>query len=239
MMAVILDGDDWLNDEVAAAYTKELEKAHEDLILTNYSYVYTQENRKELINVYDKVKNLEKVSDFSKLEISDHELILLLAIHSCTIKTECLKKVWGTGLLEKVFYEDQQFVSKIILAADSMKAYDMDVYQYMSGRDEQTMSRDKMFKHRQDHASVLFEITKMSTSCSDMAKREFLLRRAREIYKTHYWIYFYHPGLTRAEKSEFKKFKATILKLDYDISKKINIKFKLQLFLGRHKAVLK
>lgn len=235
----VLDGDDWFSDATVLAYLKELKKADEDLILTNYSYVYVQQNKKELIDVYEKTKNIKKVSGLSDLEISDHDLILTLAIHSCTIKTEQLQKVWGAGLLEKVFYEDQEFVSKIILAADSMRVYDMDVYQYMIGRDEQTMSRDKMFKHRQDHASVLSQLVEMSVNCSDQKKRSLLLRRTREIYKTHYWIYFYHPGLTRQEKAEFKKFKANISKLDPEISQKVNIKFKLQLFLGRHRAMLK
>ena len=235
----VLDADDWLNQETLQKYLKILDSASEDLVLTNYTFNYVATSEKTLTNTFDVMRSINSVEDIAKLPILDHDFISTLSIHSCTIKTSALKAAWGDGLLEKTFYEDQEYVAKVLLAANSSKVYDIDVYQYMIGRDEQSMSKDKMFKHRADHAKVLYKLAEMSANCQNLAKRTLLQKRIREIYKTHYWIYFYHPGLTKAEKAEFKSFKNKASKLYSKISNNISIKFKLQLFLGRHKAVLK
>jgi glycosyltransferase involved in cell wall biosynthesis len=235
----VLDGDDWLNVKTIKKYLETLEASTEDLIITNYTYNYTANNTKETVNSYETLKNITTMEELSNLAVSDHDFISQISIHSCTVKTEALRKIWDKGLLEKTFYEDQQFVAKVIFAAESIKAYDLDVYQYMIGRNEQSMSKDKMFLHREDHGKVLLELVKLAESCDNPAKKKILSRRNREIYKTHYWIYFYHPGLTRKEKDEFKKLDNILKKHDHEISDNVDERFKLQLFLGRYKAMLK
>ncbi len=235
----VLDGDDWLNAKTIKKYIEALETSTEDLIVTNYTYNYSATNTKETVNSYAGLKNITAIENISGISMSDHDFISQVSIHSCTVKTEALRKVWDKGLLEKTFYEDQQFVAKVILASNSIKVCNLDVYQYMIGRNEQSMSKDKMFLHREDHGKVLLELVKLAESCSDPAKKKILTRRNHEIYKTHYWIYFYHPGLTRKEKSEFKKLDSILKKHDHEISDNVDERFKLQLFLGRYKAMLK
>lgn len=234
----VLDSDDWLNEETIEKYLEELKSSNDDLILTNYSYNYVSENRKELVDVYNKIGKIKKLAEISKLDVSGHEFISLLAIHSCTIKTEKLKKIWGDGLLEKTFYEDQEFIAKVILAADSVKCLDMDVYQYMIGRDEQSVSSEKLFKKRKDHERVLSELVDIYGDCKDDDKKEILGRRIEEMFKTHYWIYFYHSGIKHSEKKEFKKIKKVLKAKMPNIDRNIAKSFKLRLMIGRLKNTM-
>lgn len=233
----ILDSDDWLNEEDLEEYIKNLKESEEDLILTNYTYNYVSENKKETVDVYGKTKNLKNISEIKNLDISDHDFISLLAIHSCTIKTENLKKVWDDGLLEKTFYEDQEFIAKVILASKTIKPLNLDVYQYMIGRDEQSMSSKKLFQKRKDHEKVLKRLVELYEQCEDK-KREIMSRRIREMFKTHYWIYFYHNGLTKNEKREFGTLQKELKKKIPDISKNISNQFRLRLFIGRLKNTM-
>ena len=139
-------------------------------------------------------------------------------------------------MLEKTFYEDQEFVSKVILATESVEVRALDVYQYFLARDGQSMSRDKLFKHRKDHEKVLLRLAEISQTCKNLNKQEILQKRVREMYKTHYWIYFYHPSLSKIEKTEFKEFKKQILKFDPRIAKNVKPGFKLRLWIGRKKS---
>lgn len=233
----ILDSDDWLNEEDLEEYIKNLKESEEDLILTNYTYNYVSENKKETVDVYGKTKNLKNISEIKNLDISDHDFISLLAIHSCTIKTENLKKVWDDGLLEKTFYEDQEFIAKVILASKTIKPLNLDIYQYMIGRDEQSMSSKKLFQKRKDHEKVLKRLVELYEQCEDK-KREIMSRRIREMFKTHYWIYFYHNGLTKSEKREFGTLQKELKKKIPDISKNISNQFRLRLFIGRLKNTM-
>lgn len=234
----VLDSDDWFNEDTAEKYIEELKNSDEDLILTNYSYNYVAENRKELVNVYEKIGEAKNIAEISNLNVSEHDFISSLSIHSCTIKTDKLKKVWGDGLLEKTFYEDQEFVAKIILATESVKCLNLDVYQYMIGRNEQSMSSEKLFKKRNDHEKVLKILVGMYADCKDDDKKEILSRRIREMFKTHYWIYYYHDGIKNTEKKEFVAFKKKLKAKMPNIDENITWKFKSRLTLGRLKKTM-
>lgn len=234
----VLDSDDWFNISSTQAYFDILRNANEDLILTNYSYNYTREDVKELVDVFNEYKKTKKISDILKENISDHDFVSFISIHSCTVKTESLKKVWQNGLLENTFYEDQEFVAKIILATETVKVLDLDIYQYLVGRDGQSMSPTKLFQRRKDHEKVLGQLVDMYAKCRDNEKKEILAKRIREMFKTHYWIYFYHIGLTKNERFEFKKAKAKLAIKLPSISKNISWRFRLRLFIGRLKNTM-
>lgn len=234
----VLDSDDWLNEETIEKYIEELNNSNEDLILTNYSYNYVTENKKELVDVFGKIGKVKNLAEISKLNVSDHDFISFLAIHSCTVKTEKLKQVWGDGLLEKTFYEDQEFIAKVILATETVKCLNLDVYQYMIGRDEQSMSSEKLFKKRNDHERVLKKLIEIYVDYEDDNKKEILARRIREMFKTHYWIYFYHSGIKQSEKKEFRKLEKELKTKMSNIDKNITVKFKFRLAVGRLKNTM-
>ena len=234
----VLDSDDWLNYDLVQEYIKKLKYANEDLILTNYSYNYIKENKKELVNVFEAYKKIKIISDILDKNISENDFVSFLSIHSCTIKTEKFKKILKGGLLEKTFYEDQEYIARIILATETVKVLDLDLYQYMIGRNEQSMAPIKLFQRRKDHEKVIRRLVSIYEECEDDKKREILSRRIREIFKTHYWIYFYHSGLTRAERYEFKELKAKLAQRLPDISKNITWQFKMRLLIGRLKNTM-
>lgn len=234
----VLDGDDWLSEATIKEYVQALKEDNADLVLTNYSYAYVESGEKDTVDVKSKMGGITKIQEMANLNLPNNELISLLTIHSCTIKTDALKKVWGSGLLEKTYYEDQEYVAKIILAAESAEEYGLDVYQYLIGRNEQSMSSEKLFKKRKDHERVLGVLVDIYNECMDEQKKTILLKRIQEVYKTHYWIYYYHPGIKKSEKQEFISFKKQITKKCPNIAAIVSARFKLRLFLGRIKSTV-
>lgn len=234
----VLDSDDWLNEETLGEYLKALEAADSDIVLTDYSRkIANNEGEFETVNYsfkQDLKKQEYKISDYLSLPVN---VIELFSIHTISIKTDVIKNAWGNGLLEKTFYEDQEWVAKAISAASTFAYCPIDVYQYYLGRDEQSMNKDKMFQNRKQHERVLLSLVEMAGE-ADESKKKILTSRIAVILRTHYWIYFYHPHLKKSERQEYKKFKAQIKKTMPQALKSINTKFKLRLFVGRKRQEL-
>ncbi len=236
----ILDSDDWFNSNNLNKYLNFLEKQDADIVLTEFSINNTNENQITPFK-FGQFKTNEQLdfSEINSMPNDDPNKLNILSLHTIAIKTELLKKNWGKGLLEKTFYEDQEYVAKCILMANNFIATPIDVYQYFIGRDEQSMNSNKMFKNRKHHERVIFSVLRLAKECPDEDKKEILIYRLRKIIKTHYWIYFYNTNLTKKERREYKRFKEDILNSNLGLLKDITPKYKLRLFIGRNKNKLK
>ncbi len=232
----VLDADDWLNEETILQYMDELGKSDEDLILTGYTYNNIEKGEKKYCNVYGRIGRKKlSMSELSELSINSHEMIEAISLHSCTVLRSKLEKVWGKGLLERTLYEDQEYVSKVILAADAIKILNLDVYQYFIGRSGQSVSSEKFFKNRKHHERVIRKLYEEMVDCGDSCKRLIMRMRIQEMIKTHYWIYFYHTGLKRRERREYRRFRK---KLPKELFRNITIGFRIRLLIGRVKNKL-
>ena len=236
----VLDSDDWLNQATLKDYIKVLEKEDSDVVLTDYSRKIAKAEGDDFETVPYSFEGLEQktyqMTDYLSLP-STINTIELFSIHTISVKTEVIKNGWGNGLLEKTFYEYQEWVSKVIIAANTFVHYSIDVYQYYIGRNEQSMSKDKMFKNRKQHERVIMRLVEMAKQVEGV-KKDILLSRIAVIVRTHYWIYFYHPHLTKSEKKEFAEFKAKLKSEMPQTLKRINTKFKIRLFMGRKRQEL-
>ena len=230
----VLDADDWFSSADLEQYLKVLHTEPADLIVTEYS----RDDLKKIENIklnyfeYEKPFKLNKIQELSpKLQIE------FLAIHSITVKTENYRR--EAELLEKTFYEDQEFVAKAILAADNFVVLPFNIYQYYIGRADQSVSPKKQFKHREDHARVITRLVELYVSCKNAVKKEILAARIKEIYKTHYWIYNYNSESTFKERRECKRFCRTTKKQFSELDGAVSTGFKMRLFIGRIKNKLK
>ena len=231
----VLDSDDWLNSETLSEYLNALEKADSDIVLTDYSRKIAKETDGFETVEYSFRQNLKpkkyQIIDYLTLP-EDLNAIELFSIHTISIKTEVIKNAWGDGLLEKTFYEDQEWVAKAIMAASSFMYCPVDVYQYYLGRNEQSMNKDKMFQNRKQHERVVLRLVEIAEQ-ADETKKKILTSRIAVVVRTHYWIYFYHPHLKKSERQEYKEFKAKLKKTMPQVLKNIDAKFKMRLFVGR------
>ena len=230
----VLDADDWFAPTDLEQYLKILHEEPADLIVTEYSRGDLKETERVKLDYfeYEKTFKLDKIQELSpKLQIE------FLAIHSITVKTENYRR--EAELLEKTFYEDQEFVAKAILAADNFVVLPFNIYQYYIGRADQSVSPKKQFKHREDHARVITRLVELYVSCKNAVKKEILAARIKEIYKTHYWIYNYNSESTFKERRECKRFCRTTKKQFSELDGAVSTGFKMRLFIGRIKNKLK
>ena len=235
----VLDSDDWFNTEKIDEYLKFIDEQEVDMVLTEFS-INDTDKHKIVPFKFHQLKPFKwlKFADINKIP-DDSDKINILSLHTITIKTELIKAHWGDGLLEKTFYEDQEYVAKCILAARNFVVLPINIYQYFIGRNEQSMNSDKMFKNRRQHERVINSIIELTNQCTDKGKKELLAYRLRKIIKTHYWIYFYSTNLTKKERREYKRFKRDVLNSNLGLLKDITPKYKLRLFIGRNKNKLK
>lgn len=235
----VLDSDDWLNEKTVDKYIETLKREESDIVLTDYSRSIAKDEGEKVVHYSFKQFLSQKkypISNYSILS-ANLDLIELFSIHTISVKTETIKKAWGGGLLEKTLYEDQEWVAKVILAAESFTYRSIDVYQYFIGRNEQSMNKDKMFKNRKHHERVVKRLVELAND-ADEIKKDILIRRIATIMRTHYWIYYYHPKITKAERQEYKKMKTYLKKNLPAALKSIDLKYKLRLFVGRKRQEL-
>lgn len=232
----ILDGDDWLKEETLKSYLDQLEKLDSDIVLTDYE---TKKAGQDQLISFNNVTRDKKytIADIISLQ-KEIDTINLFSIHTITIKLDCIKKNWGEGLLEKTFYEDQEWVARAICSANTFIYTTIISYQYFLGRDEQSVNKDKMFKHREDHERVINRLIELANQAGGY-KKDILAGRIATIVRTHYWIYFYHPGLKSDERKEYKILKAKLKKEMPSALRRLDLKYKIRLFLGRKRQELR
>lgn len=137
----IVDSDDWLEPEMLKKYVDDLRTSDEDLIVNHYYYVYTS-GKKELVTY----SNGQQDESFVNLDI-----------HSLTIKTEIIKQV-GSIIDEHCFYVDTELALFPMKYVTSIKRLDYALYDYLIGREGQSVDSKNMLKRRN-------QLTKVTKRC--------------------------------------------------------------------------
>ena len=227
----VLDADDWFDGKDLPEYLENLEnlaKTPADLVVTEYSRNSLRKSERVSFTEFKPATVLE-LDELLKLPAK--EQVAFAAIHSITVRTKKYQK--AAPLLEKTFYEDQEFVAKALLMSENFVFYPLNIYQYFIARAGQSISPDKQFAHREDHARVLQKLTELYTECSDNTKKELTKRRIQETIKTHYWIYYYNSKTNKHR--EYRALLKTLKPQIKDIEAEIKPAFRLRLFIGRNK----
>ncbi len=186
-----IDSDDWVNIDDFSDYIQALAKLDVDFLVTNYQerHLYDLTNIPRTFQQPD-----QKVLSTADLEqtLADADFFFKFSMHSLTVKTNILKKVWDDGLLEKTFYVDQQYVAKVLKSAKTYSLLNYDIYRYFIGRPEQSVGMAGFYKHRQDHERVLRWL--LSEQANLPVTQQYLQPVLRKqivlMLNTHYEIYY-------------------------------------------------
>lgn len=136
----ILDADDTFSVNAVCELLKALDTCDDDMIVTNYRYVY------DLTGVVNPIKPIGvtfgktyKEFDFSKDNYD------ILSMHAITYKTSLLREI-GLCLDEGVSYTDLEYVFFPQKALKSLKFLDINLYEYHIGREGQTVDSQSQVK---------------------------------------------------------------------------------------------
>ena len=78
-------------------------------------------------------------------------------IHTLTARADYLRGI-GIHLLEHTFYEDYEYVVKASVPASTICYLDIEVYQYLVGNENQSVSQANYVRRWDDHDRVVMEL---------------------------------------------------------------------------------
>lgn len=146
----VVDSDDTVSADFPA-FLDSLEACEAqggvDLVVTNYYYVHSDGKGDRSIN-YSSVLPEEKI--FTWKDSKPFMLHQLLTIHSCTFRTEVMRRSGG-ALPKHVFYEDNLMVCKTLPNVQRLFYKNVDLYRYWIGRPDQSVQQSimtKRFRHQ-------------------------------------------------------------------------------------------
>lgn len=149
----VVDSDDVMSGDFVN-FLDKLEKCEKsggiDLMVTNYFYVHTDGIGDRSIS-YNSVLPTGRI--FSWKDTKRFFLHQLLTIHSCTFRTELMRRA-SEPLPKHVFYEDNLMVYRVLQHVERIYYMNVDLYRYWIGRPDQSVQANAMKKRYTHHLLV-------------------------------------------------------------------------------------
>jgi len=131
----VLDSDDYFNTSELELLIKRLKDADSDVILLDYTNISPEKRNKITFSYNDgEVINLQE------------QCPEYFGMHSIAYKTEMFK-TFDYRQTEGVSYTDQEWIFYPMLHARTLKYFPLDIYQYVIGREGQTMDSDVFIRN--------------------------------------------------------------------------------------------
>lgn len=138
----VLDSDDWLDDKSLVKILDYIEAGTDiDLIICNYIYEKKDALHKKTMS-YQKYLPQGKPITFEDVRFPIGTYFMM---HSLIHKTNVLKSI-TEKLPEHTFYVDNLYVFRSIANVNTMIYFDIDLYHYFIGRDDQSVNEKVMIR---------------------------------------------------------------------------------------------
>lgn len=195
-----VDADDWVDTKELVRLLEYLKNNDIDCVLTNFSYFYETSNKFKLITWNEAIPN--KVINTNENDMYN------FCFHRSTFKTE---KIRNVQLQEKCFYVDVEFNLYSYINCDSLIYLPLNLYQYRLGRAGQSVSPEGLYKHRDNHFTVIKNIINFYQTNKDKTseiKKKNIFDYSASIVQSHYRYHnlmsFWHKEVL-TELAEFDK----------------------------------
>lgn len=197
----LLDGDDWYNRDVLKEYINCLKSSESDLIITPVVTVVNETGEKKVINP------LSNLSHGTKLSFSNYPEEKLLSMPMTCFKTMAIKGK-NNRIREHCFYTDTEFILKNMSYCKTIEYYNLPVYLYRIGLDEQSMSLQGMRKHYKDAITYYTEMIRFrkEENINRDYYNHYLTEALASLGKYHLNMFFILPANKKKEYVEFEQF---------------------------------
>ena len=195
----LLDGDDWYNKECLKKYIDTLKESDEDLIITDGIWVEEETKKETLHPAFDNYNGKRKIS------FDEYPKNIGIHAYNTTIKTSLIKDI---RITEHCFYTDTEYLIKGLSRCNSIAYYNIPIYMYRIGRDEQSMSLEGLKRHYKDAVRYYKEVLKFekNNSISDSFRNNYLNHALVSLAQYHLGTFHLLPSNTKKEYIEFDKF---------------------------------
>ena len=145
-----LDSDDWLTN--LPEFLEKLENCDADVVITRLNRFFEDRNCSEISQCPHTINTVLPISKIGPEEFEEYNSISNFWF--CTYKTELLKPLYPL-FVEGVSYDDSiLFIIPLLYAKDYI-AYDLVLYNYLLGREGQSMAINVQLKKIPDRLKVL------------------------------------------------------------------------------------
>ena len=178
----VVDSDDWLDKnamDVIMPYLREQKSRAEelggnavgtDMVIGNYVYEKVFENSRTVMR-YTNVFPTDK--EFGWSDVGHFRSSQYLLMHSVIYRTQLLRDM-DLKLPEHCFYVDNVFVYVPLPHVQTMRYFDVDMYRYFIGRDDQSVN-EKVMLSRIDQQirvnKIMFDDVKLNEITNEMCRK--------------------------------------------------------------------
>lgn len=198
----VIDADDWVDSERFVELIQKIRNGDSDLYLAHATMVDPDGK----ICGYEKIEGFPFEKEIDMLEYIDK--IVNICMHNYYIRTSILRENL-VRCHEHHFYVDQEYVLYSLLHVKTVTVYDISVYQYLVGRDGQSISIASKRKNQEQYLDVIEYL-------SDFYKKKKAVMTQKQ--RTHYenkiaWLMVGHYGMLLSYAPE-KARKLELIKVD-------------------------
>lgn len=143
----VLDADDWFNTQAFTNFVNSLTSLDVDLVLTDYTKQFENDGKKIKVTypfVEDKIYTSE---------IMENSHFQNMQMHSVTYRTSILKRS-SYLQTEGISYTDQEWILYPMKYVERVVYLKLDLYQYLLGREGQTMDSKVLYKNIKHHMII-------------------------------------------------------------------------------------
>lgn len=225
----MLDADDWFDTDALVELLKRLETCDTDLFVTLRTEYRVKNNGSVEIKKFPfSTVEYNKIYQMQEFEIEPHVVGREFNMHSMAYKTEVLRKV-GLKHIEGICYTDIQYCFLPIDRIKDFIVFDLYLYYYFIGRDDQSTSAVSLLRNYQHVIKVItFVLDYMDKSYSNNSEITVSNQRyfLSEIYNMFINSLRWHKPLTDDEYSVVENIivRAEKYKADSKIMKKFYFK---------------
>lgn len=146
----IVDGDDWLETEALEQYLHVLVTTDADMVATDYSWYFMNEERYEPI----KTSTLQYNIKHSFCDIWSSYTFYMLTL---AVKTELLRNQ-PIRIDEHCYYVDVEFDTLVAMLVNDIFYENINLYVYRKQRPNQSVSVEGKIKHYTDHERMIMRL---------------------------------------------------------------------------------
>lgn len=183
----IVDGDDWVDTENLAKLIEKLEKTDADLVIDEKSEVDMESGEEKFFPLPE---NVEFDREYRFEDICDrNDICTYIMLHTLSVKTSLLREN-SIKVLEKIFYVDVEFIIKATVEAKTALFADLNVYKYLVGNANQSVSCKNLVKNYSHHEKMVKEMVRfgLERNPENEHMKRYLDRRIVLLLNSHFNI---------------------------------------------------
>lgn len=147
----LLDGDDWYHTENLVKLIERLKDCESDLVITPHIQVVDETREETLKNPF------KEFEDGSSFTFDNYPKGKRICMHQACFKVETIQNK-GIEIREHCFYTDAEYLLKSMSKCKTITYYNIPIYMYRIGLDEQSMSVQGVRKHYKDAVKYYSEM---------------------------------------------------------------------------------